>query len=131
MGEEQILCCDYVTDHAVLLQPITELESRDPQSMTSGLTFYMALLTLYDRGITLPSLATAAKTITEAGSLLCITGGTSEESEAIIRVFCLFATSPTTNFFSSKKTLTCPPLCFRWFRSIGHISALRALERGS
>ena len=80
-------------------------------------------------GITLPSLAMAAKTITEAGFLLCITGGTSEGSKAIIRVFCLFAASSTTNFFSSTKTQTCPPLCFRWFRSFGHLSALRALGR--
>ena len=38
-------------------------------------------------GITLPSLATAVKTITEAELLLCITGGTSEGSKAITRVF--------------------------------------------
>ena len=56
-------------------------------------------------GITLPSLATAAKTISEAEFLLCITGGTPARSKAITRVFWRFATSSTTNFFSSTKTL--------------------------
>ena len=68
-------------------------------------------------GITLPSLATAAKTITEAGFLFCITGGTSEGPEATTRVLRRFATSTTTNCFSS------------WFRIFRHLSALRILER--
>ena len=31
--------------------------------------------------------------------------------------------------FLVDKRRTCPPLCFRWFKSFGHLSALRALER--
>ena len=80
-------------------------------------------------GITLPSLATAAKTITEAGFLLCITGGTSEGLKAIIRVFCLFATSSTTNFSRRQKhghVLLCAS---DGSEAFGHLSALGALER--
>ena len=48
------------------------------------------------RGITLPSLVTAAKTITEAGYLLCIKGETFEGLQTI-QVLRRFKTSLTMN----------------------------------
>ena len=70
--------------------------------------------------IMLPSLTTAARTITEAWFLLYTAGETSEGSHSITWVFWPSVNSSTVNFFATTKKQTCPPLLFRLLWGFEH-----------
>lgn len=69
--------------------------------------------------VTFPSLAIAPNTMTGAGCLLCMTGGTPEESLAITLEFLQVESLSTTSFFLFTKMHTVSPWCFRWLSNQG------------